>query len=114
MYAEDLGNQRIRIGTNLNRPRMTLLGDNRFFLQVNVDSHLDPGCTAVNDSNEPLSVPVSPSTFGITIIASTTVTYVAPGAGGRSRTTRAVIVLDQTQPVFVLAPHPTLGNVNFF
>ena len=58
LYAEDLGNQIIRIGTSLNRPVMTLLGANPLVLQVNVESYSDPGCTAVDDDNNPLSVSV--------------------------------------------------------
>ena len=92
---------------------MTLLGANPLVLQVNVDSFSDPGCTAVDDNNQPLSVSASPSTIDTSVIANTTVLYVAEWAGGRNSVTRVVSVLDQTQPVITLAPHPTLGTVNF-
>ena len=113
LYAEDLGNQTIRIGTNLNRPVMTLLGANPLVLQVNVDSYSDPGCQAVDSNDQPLSVSVSPSTIDTSLIQNTLVTYVASWEGGTNSLTRVVSVLDQTQPLITLAPHPTLGTVNF-
>jgi hypothetical protein len=105
MYAENLGNQRIRIGPTGLRPVITVSQSSPYTVEAQAGQTLTvPSATATDPlTGSSLSVTASPATVSLGSLATHTITYsCATSAGDLSSSLLQLVVQDSTSPVLVV------------
>jgi len=96
-------------------PVITILGDNPLYFEVNSGSYSDPGATALDDVDGDLTGSITASSnVNPSLIGTYSVIYsVTDTAGNTGTATRAVHVVDTTDPVIVMfGDNPLTVEVN--
>ena len=87
LYAEDLGNQTIRVGVQVQRPIITLAGQGTMSIQAG-SVWSEPGVSAVDEDGNDIQVTIGGDVVNTAVLGVYTITYTAVTAAASTPTQR--------------------------